>query len=174
MRNSILILIYFSLLNFSCYTAGYTTISSIKIPSVSPAKIDSVIILMEKFKEEHPELMVDSNVVNTYLNKTNYYYDLIETEQIYSNKRLYPLYPIYNWDGLYSWYLFSPDKTSIYKIGLYANGFAISSILIFQDGKYKNHSKLNQHEKDIKRVEIAYVKKFNNELLPLLRTYFDM
>jgi len=131
MKYVIIVLLVTSCLNFSCYTAGYTVVSSVRIPNAYFSKEALVIPIMEKFKNEHIELMIDSNVAKKYF--PNYYSSAQSEQQILNCKKLYPFYPEINWAGLHSWTILTPDKTTIYELGLYADGFAISYFFIFNN-----------------------------------------
>lgn len=174
MKNKIIIIAVISCFNFSCYTAGYTVIASVKIPNAYFSQKEKVKLIMEKFKEDHLDLMVDSNFVNKYLNKTNHYYSLTEEEQVFKSQKPYPLYPVYNWANLHSWYMFTPDRKTIFVLGLYADGFAISEFFIYDSVNTKLTSDYTFYgnKKTYKILREQYLEKFNEELLPLLKPYF--
>lgn len=173
-KKSIVFIIICSFVNLSCYTSGYTVIASVKIPNAYFSQKERVKLIMEKFKEEHLDLMVDSNLVNKYFNKTIRYYSLIEDEQVFKSKKLYPLYPVYNSANLPSWYMFTPDKKTIFVLGLYADGFAISEFCVIDN---KNNDSFNNYslkamKKQGKKLKKQYKEKFDKELLPLIKPYF--
>ncbi len=174
MKNTLIILVTFSCINVSCYTSGYTTVFKVRIPNVYSLEVGYIIPIMEKFKNDHIELMIDSTFANNYFKNTDFYFSVTEEQQVFQRNKIHPLYPVINWTNLYSWYMFTPDKTTIYKIGLFSSGFAVSEFFIYDslNTKLTSDYTFYDNQKKYKILRKRYLEKFNEELLPLLKPYF--
>ena len=162
----------------SCYTAGWTTLGGnyFQNHSTDTLYYESG---MNRFALAHPELMLDSAFVRKY----HKFQTPAKEEEAFSGKNLYPLYPYIIWPSLKTWFIKAPDGELIYHIGLFNCAFPNTdhnSCTFSMYGVYKitndriwtvdlkyDDRKLHKKQKEF------YLNKFEAEVLPLMKPFFD-
>ncbi len=175
MKNSIQILVYafIYIVLESCYTSGYQTIKGGYFPSHGYNK-DTIISyqLMIEMGEENPEIKFDSVEIIKYLEDAKF---PTGKDTLLRNPSSW--YPYVNWAGLHTWYIKSQKRDLVFALGLYADGFALSSVCTLKEGKREycfGDYELKSLQKQGKELRKEYITRFETEIIPLMKPYFGV
>ena len=185
MKTILFIIISFSaillLQSCQCHSGwGYSTISNNYFPQKSWSDTTHYYLVMREIGINNSEIMIDSSEVNNYFK--NKYFSVSEKEQVFYLKKQYPLYPLINCPFgneseicIHSWYLKSKKQDVIFEFGLYYGGFALNHIYLLENDNAKAigvNDLCDMKYKDRNRLRKLYIKRFEEEILQLMKPYF--
>jgi hypothetical protein len=158
----------------SCFTAGITTLSNKKYIPLKNWN-DTVVFIkaFDQFKQENKNLCLDSivvrKVVESFINSK------IKDSSIYNPTTWYRKI---NTDfknnvnpDLYSWYLITEDKNTIFELALFYGGISIWHVRKYENGKYIVYTGFDESRKK-RKVKKQAEHIFETEILPVLKPYF--
>lgn len=154
----------------------YNGISTISKPYIHKKEWKDTVLFrnaFNQFKKENSKFCLDSIIVRKIVE--NFREPKIIDSSIYKPDSWYPkitcnfdrnLYPC-----IYSWYLISEDKSLIFEMGLFESGICIWHLKKLENEKYIVINE-NDLKKNNKQLEKFVLKRFETEILPLLKPYF--
>ncbi len=166
----LLLFLLIPILISSCYTAGITTLSTKKFIPLKNWN-DTVVFIkaFDQFKLENKNLCLDSIVIRKVVESFNN--SKIKDSSLYNPDNWYRIINS-NWDKkLYSWYLITEDKNTIFELGLFYGGISIWHVRKYENGKYIAYTGFDEsrHKREVKK-QAEHI--FETEILPKLKPYF--
>ena len=132
--------------------------------------------IMQQIGNRYPELLLrrDDPVLDS-LKKYFTYIGVIK--RLKDTSILSPIYPVKDFFGLSSWYIKSTNKDLVYVIGLYAGEMALSDIYIIKNNKVDKrvtaYNLCSLPSSERRRLRKYYIKRFEEEIIPLMKPYFE-